>query len=247
PGIANVVLIPYFPPVVEQVISNHPAAEAGIQSCDSITAVNHVPVRTWSGVVALIEASPKKPVTLTVQRGAASREFVLTPESAPSIDPVTQRDTVVGKIGATRKIIGTRVPVPTTEALGDAWTASWESAVLIVRTLKELAVGRQSLKGLSGPVGLAVQSGEAAKQGWSSLLQLLSLLSINLAVFNLLPIPILDGGQIVINIAESVKGRALDLRTREWFFRVGLAAILVLFSIVMFNDVSALARRLFHQ
>jgi regulator of sigma E protease len=97
-----------------------------------------------------------------------------------------------------------------------------------------------------GPVGLAVQSGEAAQQGWSSLLGLLALLSINLAVFNLLPIPILDGGQIVINIAESVKGSALDIRTREWFFRVGLAAILILFSIVMFNDVSALARRLFH-
>jgi regulator of sigma E protease len=61
----------------------------------------------------------------------------------------------------------------------------------------------------------------------------------------LLPIPILDGGQIVLNIAESVKGRALNARTREWFFRIGLAAILVLFSIVMFNDMTALARRIF--
>lgn len=244
PGIANVVLAPYLPPVVDQVIANHPAAHAGMLPGDSITAVNHEPVRTWSAVVTRIEASPGKALTLTVQRGAASRDIVVTPESAPGLSPITQRDTVLGKIGASRKTIGTRKPIATTVALRDAWAASWESAVLIVHTLRELAIGHQSLKGLSGPVGVAVQSGEAARQGWASLLSLLSLLSINLAVFNLLPIPILDGGQIVINIAESVKGRALDLRTREWFFRVGLAAIFILFSIVMFNDVTALARRL---
>lgn len=246
PGIANVVLTPYLPPVVDQVIAHHPAEAAGMQSGDSITAIDGTPVRTWSAVVNRIEASPGKPLTLTVQRAAGSKDIVVTPESASGLSPITQRDTVLGKIGASRKLIGTKKPIAVGVAVHDAWLASWESAVLVVHTLKELAVGRQSVKGLMGPVGLAVQSGEAAKQGWSSLLGLLSLLSINLAVFNLLPIPILDGGQIVINIAESVKGRALDIRTREWFFRVGLAAILILFSIVMFNDVSALARRLFH-
>ena len=246
PGIANVVLTPYFPPVVDQVIGNHPAAQAGIQPGDSITAVNGAPVRTWSAVVNRIEASPGKPLTLTVQRGAGSKDIVVTPESAPGLSAITQRDTVLGKIGASRKVIGTRKPIAAGVAVRDAWVASWASAGFIVHTLRQLITGNQSLKGLSGPVGLAVQSGEAAKQGWVSLLGLLSLLSINLAVFNLLPIPILDGGQIVINIAESVKGSALDLRTREWFFRLGLAAILILFSIVMFNDVSALARRIFH-
>jgi len=246
PGIANFVLTPYFPPVVDQVIANHPAQAAGIQPGDSITAIDGTPVRTWSAVVNRIEASPGKALTLTVQRAGGSKEIVVTPESAAGLSPITQRDTVLGKIGASRKIIGTKSPIGIGVATHDAWIASWQSAGLVVHTLKELLVGRQSVKGLMGPVGLAVQSGEAAKQGWSSLLGLVSLISINLAVFNLLPIPILDGGQIVINIAEAVKGRALDIRTREWFFRVGLAAILILFSIVMFNDVSALARRLFH-
>lgn len=246
PGIANVILAPYLPPVIERVVAGHPADHAGMQPGDSVTAVNGAPVRSWSAVVALIEASPGKALTLTVRRAGGSRDLVVTPEATPGVNPVTQADTVLGKIGAIRKEIGTKKPIAVGVAVHDAWLASWESAVLVVHTLKQLAVGRQSVKGLMGPVGLAVQSGEAAKQGWSSLLGLLSLLSINLAVFNLLPIPILDGGQIVINIAESVKGRALDIRTREWFFRVGLAAILILFSIVMFNDVSALARRVFH-
>ena len=246
PGIANVVLFPYLPPVVDQVTPGHPAAAAGMLTGDSITAVNGEPVRTWSGLVAHIEASPGKLLTLTVQRGTTSREFRVTPESTTALSPITQRDTVVGKIGASRKIVEKRSPVSTGVAMRDAWVGSWQSAALIVHTLRELMVGRQSIKGLTGPVGLAVQSGEAAKQGWTSLLSLLSLLSINLAVVNLLPIPILDGGQIVINIAETIKGRALDIRTREWFFRVGLAAILLIFSIVMFNDVTALARRVFH-
>ncbi len=246
PGIANVVLTPYLPPVVDQVIAHQPAEAAGMQPGDSITAIDGTPVRSWSAVVNRIEASPGKPLTLTVQRVAGSKEIVVTPEPKSGLSPITQRDTVLGKIGASVKLIGTKKPISADVAIHDAWLASWGSAVLVVHTLKELAVGHQSVKGLMGPVGLAVQSGEAAQQGWSSLLGLLALLSINLAVFNLLPIPILDGGQIVINIAESVKGSALDIRTREWFFRVGLAAILILFSIVMFNDVSALARRLFH-
>jgi regulator of sigma E protease len=246
PGIANVVLAPYLPPVIERVVAGHPADHAGMQSGDSVTAVNGVPVRSWSAVVALIEASPGKPLTLTVQRASGSKDVVVTPEATPGVNPVTQADTVLGKIGASRKETGTRHSIAAGVAVRDAWVASWASAGFIVHTLRQLVTGHQSLKGLSGPVGLAVQSGEAAKQGWTSLLALLSLLSINLAVFNLLPIPILDGGQILINIAESVKGRALDMRTREWFFRIGLAAIFILFSIVMFNDVSALARRLFH-
>jgi regulator of sigma E protease len=245
PAIASIVLSPYLPPVVDRVVAGHPAEHAGLQTGDSITAVNGVPVRSWSGIVNRIEASPGKPLTLSVQRGGGGHEVTVTPEATPGVNPITQRDTVLGKIGASRKEIGTRHPIAAGVAVRDAWDASWASAGFIVHTLRQLVTGHQSLKGLSGPVGLAMQSSEAAKQGWAPLLGLISLLSINLAVFNLLPIPILDGGQIVLNIAESVKGKALNARTREWFFRIGLAAILVLFSIVMFNDMTALARRIF--
>ena len=240
------VLSPYIPPIVDRVVPGHPAYAAGLQRGDSITAVNGVQARGWAAIVNRIEASPGKPITLTVWRGDSVKQIAVTPEASPAQNPITLGDTVVGKIGATRREFGTRRSVPVGTAISEAWSATWTSAGLIVHTLRNLLTGHQSLKGLQGPVGVAVQSGEAAQQGWGSLLALLSLLSINLAVVNLFPIPILDGGQIVIMLAESIKGGSLATRTRVWLFYSGLAAILLLFSIVTFNDLTALVKRIFH-
>jgi regulator of sigma E protease len=240
------VLSPYIPPIVDRVVPGHPAYTAGLQHGDSVSAVNGVPVRGWAAIVNRIEASPGKPITLTVWRGDSVKQIAVTPEASPGQNPITLGDTVVGKIGATRREYGTRRAVPVGTAISEAWSTTWNSAGLIVHTLRNLITGHQSLKGLQGPVGVAVQSGEAAQQGWGSLLALLSLLSINLAVVNLFPIPILDGGQIVIMLAESIKGGSLATRTRVWLFYSGLAAILLLFSIVTFNDLTSLVKRIFH-
>ena len=244
--IAAVVLSPYIPPIVDRVVPGHPAAQAGLQRGDSIVAVNGAPARGWNAIVNRIEASPGKQITLTLFRGDSTRQVLVTPEATPGLNPITLGDTVLGKIGATRREYGTRRALPLGTAISAAWSTTWTSAGLIVHTLRNLLTGRQSLKGLSGPVGVAVQSGEAAQQGWASLLALLSLLSINLAVVNLFPIPILDGGQILIILAETVKGGALAVRTRVLLFYSGLAAIVLLFSIVTFNDLAALVKRIFH-
>ncbi len=240
------VLAPYVPPIVDRVVPGHPAELAGLARGDSIVAVNGAPVRGWIAIVKHIEASPGKPITLTLWRKGAMKQITVTPEATPDKNPITLADTVLGKIGATRREYGTRRPLPVGTAISDAWSTTWSSAGLIVHTLRNLLTGQQSIKGLSGPVGVAVQSGEAAQQGWSSLLLLVSLLSINLAVVNLFPIPILDGGQILIILAETVKGGALAVRTRVWLFYGGLAAIVLLFSIVTFNDLSSLVKRIFH-
>jgi regulator of sigma E protease len=243
---ASVVLAPYIPPIIDRVVAGHPADAAGLHRGDSVTAVNGTPIRGWAAIVKRIESSPSKPITLTLWRGDSTKQVVVTPEATPAKNPVTLGDTVVGKIGATRREYGTRHAIPIGTAIGDAWSTTWASAGLITHTLRNLLTGHQSLKGLAGPVGVAVQSGEAAQQGWSSLLELVSLLSINLAVVNLFPLPILDGGQIVIMLAEAVKGRALTMRTRVWLFYSGLAAIVLLFSIVTFYDLTSLVRKIFH-
>jgi regulator of sigma E protease len=240
------VLAPYIPPIVDRVVPGHPAYNAGLRSGDSITAVNGVPLRGWAAIVNRIEASPGKPLTLTVWRGGEQKQIAVTPEASPGQNPVTRTDTVLGRIGAVRRESGTRRSIPVGTAISDAWRTTWSSAGLIVHTLRNLLTGHQSLKGLSGPVGVAVQSGEAAQQGWGSLLALISLLSINLAVVNLFPIPILDGGQILIILAESVKGGSLAMRTRMLLFYSGLAAIVLVFSIVTFYDLSSLVKRIFH-
>ena len=111
--------------------------------------------------------------------------------------------------------------------------------------LKALVVGRVSLKQLGGPIAIGRASVNAARSGWEDLFYLIALLSVNVAVLNMLPIPILDGGQILINVIESAKGSPFSLRTREYILRFGLAAIALLFIVVMFNDTRGGFSRLF--
>lgn len=245
-AIASAVLRPFLPAVIGQVVTGHSADRAGLKVGDSVVAVNGAPVRGWFGLVRHIESSPGKALTLSVVRGGTTQNVSVTPDSTPDVNPITQRDTVVGKIGAALKDLGTRHPISTGLAIKGAWLTTWGNAGLIVHTLHELITGHQSVKGLSGPVGVAVQSGQAAQLGWTALLSLLALLSINLAVVNLVPIPILDGGQILIMFAEAIKGGALAARTRVLLFYGGFSAIILLFSIVTFNDLSSLVRRIFH-
>ena len=173
-------------------------------------------------------------------------DLPVTPDPTPDVNASTQRDTIVGKIGAGLKDIGTRHPISTGVAIKGAWLTTWANAGVIVHTLRGLITGHQSVKGLSGPIGVGDQARQAAQLGWTALLSLLALLSINLAVVNLVPIPILDGGQILIMLAEAIKGGTLAARTRVLLFYGGLSAIVLLFSIVTFNDISSLVRRIFH-
>ncbi len=244
--IASAVLRPFLPAVVGQVVTGHAAERAGLKVGDSVVAVNGAPVRGWFGLVRQIESSPGRPLTLSVRRDGSARELRIVPDSTPDVNPITQRDTVVGKIGAALKDLGTRRPIATGDAVKGAWLTTWANAGVIVHTLRGLLTGHQSVKGLSGPVGVMVQSGQAAQLGWTALLSLLALLSINLAVVNLVPIPILDGGQILIMLAEAIKGDTLAARTRVLLFYGGFSAIVLLFSIVTFNDLSTLVRRIFH-
>ena len=112
----------------------------------------------------------------------------------------------------------------------------------VIGVVGGLFQGTISVKNLGGPVAIARTSVDAAKTGMESLWALIAFLSINLAILNLLPIPILDGGQVVMTVAESIKGSPFSVRTRENVMRVGLAAIVALFAVVMFNDLVALFR-----
>ena len=118
------------------------------------------------------------------------------------------------------------------------------NAGLVVHAVRDLVTGQLSVRKLNGPIAIGRASATAARRGWENVMYLIALLSINVAVFNLLPIPILDGGQIVINVAETVKGSALSVRTREYLLRFGLAAIALLFVIVMYNDITSWVRNL---
>jgi regulator of sigma E protease len=128
--------------------------------------------------------------------------------------------------------------VPVSDAFGEAWRLTLDDGGKIFSTLKVLLSSGAGVSDLGGPIAIAQVSVQAARGGIENLLALIALISINVAVFNLLPIPILDGGQIVLNVAETIKGRAFSTRTREMILRGGLLLIGLLFVTVMFNDIS---------
>jgi regulator of sigma E protease len=201
-------------------------------------------VSSWAQLVDIIESSPGRALTLDVSRGGATRSITVTPDSLPQPNPITGRNEVVGKIGAQAKADSDRKPVPLSRAVSAGWAQTWGIAGAVVGYVKQLFTGEISISKLNGPVSIGRASVTAAKQGVESVLYLIAILSVNLAVFNLLPIPILDGGQIVVNLVEAVKGGSLSARTREYLLRFGLAAIALIFVIVLYNDIKSLVRSL---
>ncbi len=225
---------PHSPPVIDTVLSGSVAAAAGLVAGDSVVAIDGAPVPSTTDAMAKIRPAAGRPITLRVARRHALRDITVTPLAVADTNRETNAVTQVGRIGV--GFLPRREPIPVTEALSEGVKETTEMAGTIVFALRDLATGRASLKALKGPLGIASVSVEAARSGFAVLLSLIALLSINVAVFNLLPIPILDGGQIVLNVLESIKGRPFSMRTREYVLRAGLLAIGLLFVLVMYND-----------
>jgi len=235
---------PYFAPVIDEVLPGSPAAHAGLAGGDSVVTANGEAVTSWAQLVSIIEGSPGRALTLTVARGGGEKTVTVTPDSMPQPNPITGRNEMVGKIGAQARAASERKPVSLGTAISVGWEQTWGIAGAVVGYVQQLFTGQISISKLNGPVAIGRASVTAAKQGLDSVLYLIAILSVNLAVFNLLPIPILDGGQIAVNLVEAVKGGSLSTRTREYLLRFGLAAIALLFVIVLYNDIASLVRSL---
>ena len=228
----------YIPPVIDSVMADQPASRAGLRGGDSIVSVSDKPVYAWSDIAGMISSSPGRPVTFVLRRGQATDTVTVTPAAVTDAneqgEPIT-----VGRIGVAARDISIRQPIPLTEGMkrGALATKIWAGQIFTV--LHRIGSGQQSVKELGGPIAITRAAVSAARTGWYQLFFLIGLLSINVAVLNLLPIPILDGGQILINVLESAKGSPFSMRTREYILRFGLLAIALLFAIVMYNDTHA--------
>jgi regulator of sigma E protease len=233
-------LTPDLPPVVDRVESGSPAARAGMQSGDSIVAVGGRSVTGWSGAVEQIRGAAGRSLRIEVVRGGERRILSVVPESTRQRDDDGQ-EVVVGRIGVGNRVQDQREPVSIGSAVAAGWNATWDMAGSVMDVLHRLVTRRLSTDQLGGPIAIARASGDAARVGFAQLLQLTAFLSINVAIFNLLPIPILDGGQILINLAQAVKGSPFSLRSREYMMRFGLAMIALIFALAMFNDLRRVA------
>jgi regulator of sigma E protease len=234
-----------LPAVIGDVVPGAPAARAGLLSGDSIASINGMPLTGWSDLLDRVSASPGTELRFEVVREGKPLSFVLRPESTSVRDPRTNTAQTVGRIGAYNSTVSIREPMPAGRALTLAAQQTWATSTTIVDVVRKLVTREVALDQLGGPIAITRASVAAAKSGLENLLGLIALLSVNVAVLNLLPIPILDGGQILINVAEAAKGTPFSMRTREYILRVGLVVILMIFVLSTFNDLKALLSRMF--
>jgi regulator of sigma E protease len=189
--------------------------------------------------VAKIEARPDEDVTLTIGRAGGRVEVAAhtVVEEAPDSAGVSRR---VGKLGLGNKVDERHEPVPLGQAVILGAKQTGMMSTQIVRVVRGLFSGRVSTREVAGPIGIGVMAGQAAQLGLASFLSLMALISVNLAVLNLLPIPVLDGGQVVFLLGEAVLRRPLSMKLRERLTMVGLVLLLMLTVLAFSNDIRRL-------
>lgn len=233
-------LQPFRAPVVGQVLPDRPAARAGIQEGDTIVAVNRRPVRQWYDLLELLQSSPGQELDIEVARGGERLTFAIRPyvDTIPAPDG---KPRPVGRIGVA---VGTGFifePLSLGEAITEGGRATLRASTQIVRTVRGIFTGRISGSTVGGPILIGQLAGESARLGLDTFLGFMALISINLAILNLLPIPVLDGGQFLFLLAEAVIRRPLPMKLRERLTTVGLLLIVLLMGLAFSNDI----RRLF--
>jgi regulator of sigma E protease len=223
---------PLMPPVVDDVGDGTPASRAGIQAGDTIIAINGKPVTTWYQLVDAVHDSAGQQLKLVILRKNANIPLELAPVQAPTPDGQTVWQ--IGVIEKTREGFD-RQGVFT--AVKDAGLETYLNMHQIVQVIAGLFSGRVSIRELAGPLGIARVSGQAAQRGPMTLLGLMAVISLNLGLLNLLPIPILDGGHVLLLAIEGSLRRDLSIAVKERFVQVGLVFLLGIFAFVMYSDI----------
>jgi regulator of sigma E protease len=226
---------PYASTSIMTIQPGKPAAMAGMIAGDSIIRMNDTPITAWDIASAMIVKSAGKEMAVTVVHGKQTRVLHITPEADTTTDPATGHIIKVGRFGVYPA--QGALPVSLKRGAVDGWNQTWGMVGTVASTLRGLATRQIPTSELGGPIMIVSVSVQAAKGGIQYLLLLISFISVNLAVFNLLPVPILDGGQVALAIIESAKGSAFSDKAKENMFKVGLVAILLLLVLTTYNDL----------
>ena len=212
-----------------------PAAQAGLKSGDIILSANGQPVRSTPKLREIVSSAGGKPVSLVYSRNGEKHTVEVTPAMSSGE-------------GADRWIIGVLlqprvvfVSLPLPQALAESVRQNAKSATFIYEFLRGVVERRMSPKSAAGPIGIAQMSGEAAREGPAAYLGLASMLSLNLAIVNLLPVPILDGGVILLLLIEIFMRRDLSLRVKEAALKLGFVFLMAVVAFAIYNDIAKLA------
>jgi regulator of sigma E protease len=213
---------------IGEVISGRPAEIAGVLAEDRIVEVEGTPVSTWEDVVTTISGS-KDSVRLVLERGEERIAFTIPTEA-------------LEEDGATRRVIGIGPsivfrPAGFGEAISRAGGFCYATTAGLVGFVGDMITGKGSISQLSGPVGVAKLSGDSARQGPGAFIFFIAFVSVSIGFLNILPLPVLDGGQIVFVLIESITRRTIPLKVKMIVQQVGVAALVLLVLVVSYNDI----------
>ncbi len=232
---------PVISPVIGRVIESSVAAQAGLQVGDVILAADGTEFTDWVSWVAYVQGRAGQIMNVLIDRDGQTLAIALTPES------VIDNEKIIGKIG-----VGVQVPeglreslmveysLPPLEALKAAFERTWYYSGATLKMMGYMFVGKASVENLSGPISIAQYAGKSAEMGLISFLKFLAIVSISLGILNLLPIPVLDGGHLLMFAIEAIKGSPVAESVQLIFQQIGMTALLALMALAMFVDIERL-------
>ncbi len=233
---------PHIPVIVGRVIAGGAAAAAGLKANDEILAINGERMTEFVDFRASIARRAGTTVELDVRRGPADLRLPVAVRG--EVDPADPEHRQVGRIGiapggvasfpASVQVLERYGPLA---AIGPALHRTWQTTAVTLKFLWRMVTGDVSLKNVNGPISIAAYAGISAREGLSSFLTFLAAVSISLGVLNLMPVPVLDGGQVVYQLVEAIKGSPLSIRLQAVGQQVGIALLLLLMSLAFYNDL----------
>ncbi len=223
---------PIAVPVFGEVVADGAAAKAGLRAGDRVQAIDGAPVTKFEDIQRVVSVNPGRTLTMTILRDGATSAVPVT---------VGSRDGVNGPKSGVLGVRGGAVEYQKQgplEALAAGAQQTWDVTVATVVGLGQMLNGSRTTEELSGPLGIAQLSGQVAQLGLASLVSFIAVLSVNLGLINLFPIPVLDGGHLLFYFVEAVRGRPLPPRLQEYGFRFGFALLAGLFVFATWNDLT---------
>lgn len=226
---------PYFPPVIDFVSEKSPASGAGLKPGDRIVKINQEPVDTWNDVSRLISGAADS-VTILISRDNDIYTMELTPELKESKNLLGKKvkRKIIGIGGQNTTIVKRLGPVG---AFNESIGQTWKVVELTFLSIYKMLDGTISSDNLGGPIMIAQMAGEQARMGITELLAFMALISINLGLLNLLPVPVLDGGHLFFFLIEGITGRPVNIKGREIAQQIGLVLLLLLMVFAFYNDI----------
>lgn len=231
---------PRIEPVLAEVQPQSAASKAGLQAGDRIVKVEGQPLTTWMTFVTLVRDNPSRPLSIEIERQGSPLSLTLIPDTKPGNEKAEGFAGVVPTITPLPDEYKTVRQYGPFAAIGEATEKTWQLMKLTVTMLGKLITGDVKLNNLSGPISIAQGAGMSADYGLVYYLMFLALISVNLGIINLFPLPVLDGGHLLFLAIEKLKGGPVSERVQDFSYRIGSILLVLLMGLALFNDFSRL-------